>query len=293
LNPIASPIYLLNQDALGKYNSVQDQGVQEVSGAPGGYWSSPAYWQGASGAYVYYDGTAGDAGRPDYLKMYSVTNGLLSTAPLAQSSNLFPIGATPSVSANGASNGIVWAMERADAQGLEPGVQPAALYAYDATNVSSMLYSSASTLSYGVIRDRGGCGTKFAVPTIANGRVYVGTENELDVFGLLGSVNGPNVYLGNPCWAFPASTVGTSASRPIALVNSGNSTLTINNIAFSGTNAADFTQTNTCTSLQPGAKCVITVTFKASVLGPESAFANITDNAVGSPHNIYLIGVGQ
>jgi hypothetical protein len=62
---------------------------------------------------------------------------------------------------------------------------------------------------------------------------------------------------------------------------------------MTGTNSTDFVQTNTCTTLLPGKKCVITVTFKASVLGPESAYATITDNAVGSPHNIYLIGVGK
>jgi hypothetical protein len=293
LSPQTSPIYLVNQANLGKYNSTQDQDVEEVSGAPGGYWSSPAYFQGPTGSYVYFGGVVAEAGKADYLKMFTVTNGLLSTTPTSVSSNLFPVGATPSVSASGTTNGIVWAIERPDALGVSPGVQPAVLFAYDATNVSTMLYSSAATISQGVIRDRGGCANKFVVPTIANGRVYVGTQNELDVFGLLGSVNGPGVYLGNPCWTFPASTVGTAVSQPISLVNSGNANLTVNSIALTGTNAADFSQTNTCTSLIPGAKCVITVTFKASVTGPESAYATITDNAVGSPHNISLIGVGK
>jgi hypothetical protein len=78
------------------------------------------------------------------------------------------------------------------------------------------------------------------------------------------------------------------------LKNSGTATLTISNIAISGSNAADFSQTNTCTSLPPMTKeCIITVGFTASMLGPETAYVTITDNAVGSPHNIYLTGVGE
>jgi hypothetical protein len=292
-NPVASRMYLLNQNSLGKYNATKDQAVEEVVGAPRGYWSSPAYWQGASSAYVYSAGVVAEQGTGDYLKMFSVTNGLLSSAPVAQSTNIFPVGATPSISSNGTADGIVWAVERPNALGVQPGSAAAVLYAYDATNVTTMLYNSASSLSQGVIRDRGGCANKFAVPTIANGKVYVGTQNELDVFGLLGSSSGPSVYLGNPCWTFPASTVGTPVSQPLALLNSGTTTLTVSNIAMTGTNSADFAQTNACTTLLPGKKCVITVTFKASVLGPESAYATITDNAVGSPHNIYLIGVGK
>jgi hypothetical protein len=289
--PVASRIYVLNQNNLGKYNATQDQDVEEVAGAPGGYWSSSAYWQGPSAAFVYSAGVTG-GGKGDYLKMFSVIDGMLSTAPVAQSTHIFPVGATPSISANGTADGIAWAVERTVGLDVQPGAQPAFLYAYDATDLT-MLYNSASALSYGVPRDRGGCANKFAVPTVANGRVYVGTQNELDVFGLLKSSNGPNVYLGNPCWAFPSSTVGTPIQERIKVVNSGSATLTISNIAITGTNAADFTQVNTCTSVKPGAKCAITVTFTASLLGPETAYVMIKDNAVGSPHNIYLIGVGK
>ena len=80
----------------------------------------------------------------------------------------------------------------------------------------------------------------------------------------------------------------------LPLVNSGNSKLTISKIAVTGNNAADFSQTNTCpASLLPGGRCAITLSFTASVLGPEWANVMITDNAIGSPHNVYVIGVGQ
>ena len=123
--------------------------------------------------------------------------------------------------------------------------------------------------------------------------MYVGTQNELDVFGLLGSQTGPGVYLNNPCYTFAPSSIGTAVSVQLPVVNNGNSKLTISKVAVTGNNAADFSQTNNCTSLSPGVKCVITLNFTASMLGPEWAYVTITDNAIGSPHNVYVIGVGQ
>jgi sugar lactone lactonase YvrE len=290
-NPAGSPIYVISQTDLGEYSSSQDNDLQTISGSPGGFWSSPAYWQGPNGAYVYSSGVKAIAGTGDALKMFSVSNGLLSTTPIAQSSNILPVGATPSVSANGTADGIVWAIERPDALGIQPGVGAAVLYAYDATNITNPLYSSAQALSQGVPRDSTGCANKFAVPTIANGKVYVGTQNELDVFGVLGTASGPGVYLANPCWA-PNAPLGTPFTQTFELTNNGNSLLTVSNVAIAGTNAADFTQTNTCSSVQPGAQCAITVTFTASIVGPETANVMISDNAVGSPQNMYIIGVG-
>jgi hypothetical protein len=81
---------------------------------------------------------------------------------------------TPSISAHGTSNGIVWAIDSTNFGG--PG--PAVLHAYDATNVGTELYSSANLLA-----DKAGNGVKFTVPTIANGKVYIGTQTELDVYG--------------------------------------------------------------------------------------------------------------
>lgn len=296
-DPPDSLIYLLNQNALGGYNPLQDQDVEEVVGSAAGYFSSPAYWQGPSSAYVYYGGISGPNGQGDYLKMYTVTNGLLSSTPATQTSNLFPEGTTPSVSAsvsNGVpANGIVWAVERVDPLGLNPGTSPAVLYAYDATNLGTMLYNSTQAVLRGGYRDQGGCGNKFAVPTIANGRVYVGTQNELDVFGPLRAITAPNVFIGNPCWKFPDSVIGTPVSQAISLTNTGNASLTINSLFIAGFNAADFSETNTCATLASGQKCTITISFTASKVGPESGYVMINDNAVGSPHNIYVIGVGE
>lgn len=292
-NPVASRIYLLNQDNLGKYNATQDQDVEEVIGSDIGYLSSFAYWQGASASNVYSAGQTAAGGSGDYLKMFSVTEGLLSTSPAAESTNIFPVGATPSISANGTSNGIVWAIERPQSLNAMPGTSPAVLYAYDATDMT-MLYNSTQALGYGYPLDQGGCANKFAVPTIANGRVYVGTQNELDVFGLVSSRTGPNLLFLDPCWTFPPSALGTPVKQALTLGNNGKATMTISSITITGTNAPDFTETNTCpATLKTATKCVVTVTFKASMLGPETAYVTITDSTVGSPHNMYLLGVGK
>jgi sugar lactone lactonase YvrE len=290
-----SLIYLINQNGLGAYNPSQDQVVQEISGTTGGYFSSPAYWQGEGGTNLYLAGTGAGQRVGDYLKMYSLTNGQLSTAPVAQSTNPFTVGSTPSVSANGSSAGIVWAIERQDPLGTISGTLPAILYAYDATNVSTMLYNSAQQQK----RDQGGCGNKFQVPTIANGKVYVGTQNEVDVFGLLPNnpPAAPGINLSVPCEVFPSQAVGTTSKvRSVVLTNIGNSQTTpleITGVAISGPGAADFAQTNNCSSLAIGALCTISITFTPSVAHPESAYVMITDNAAGSPHNVYLVGPGS
>ena len=287
-----SSIYLLNQNSLGEYNPNQDQVVEEILGSSGGYWSSPAYWQGPSGSYVYLAGAGATQSVGDYLKMYSLTNVQLSTTPVAQSTNQFTVGSTPSISANGSSDGIVWAVKRQDPLGTLSGVKPAILYAYNATNVSTMLYNSAQL----PLRDQGGCGNKFQVPTIANGKVYVGTENEVDIFGLLPTnpTPAPGLNLSSPCEAFSTQAQGTT-SNPVSVIltNSGNSPLEITSISMTGNNAADFSQTNNCTSLASGATCTITITFTPSLAKPETAYVTIVDNAAGSPHNIYLFGSGQ
>jgi len=93
----------------------------------------------------------------------------------------FP-GPTPSISADGTANGIVWAIDSSQygppAQGT---AGPAVVYAYDATNLANELWNSSDAGS----RDVAGNAVKFTVPTIANGKLYVGTQTELDVYGLL------------------------------------------------------------------------------------------------------------
>lgn len=287
----ASPMYLLDQGNLGKYNPTQDQVIQELSGAPGGYWSSPAFWQGTGNgaSYLYLAGTGPEGNSGDTLDQYKLVQGTLSAGSVSQ--NVFNTGATPSVSSNGTTNGIVWAIERTDPLDQRPGDSPAVLYAYDAVSLAMLYNSNQQTTG----RDQPGCGNKFQTPTIANGRVYVGTQTQLDVYGILGSQSGPAVYLSSVCHTFPNTPIGQkSAPLVITIKNIGTGTLTFTSIDLTGVSAKDFVKKNKCgTSLAAGATCRLSVAFKPSTGLPETAFITISDNAVGSPHNIGLVGTGE
>jgi hypothetical protein len=181
-----SPIFLVNGDSMGEASGAD---VQTVDGPQGGYWSGGAYWQSATTTYLYYSGLNSENTAPagDYLRMWTMVDGLFSPpTAVAQSPQKLTIGATPSISANGNTNGILWAIARQDLLSIKPGAKPAILYAFDATNVAHQLYSTTINSA----RDKAGAGVKFVVPTIANGKVYVSTQTELDVYGLLaGSKN--------------------------------------------------------------------------------------------------------
>ena len=173
-------IYVVDRDSFGKYNPNQNLNVQTVKGATKNpLYASPAYWTDSTGTEHVYEG-------PSYgpLRMYNLNSskGILSTGPTSATQYAYP-GPTPSVSANGAVNGIVWAIQRADT-GYSNSCSPTKngiLHAYDATNVSSELYNTTMCPT----RDVMAPATKFSVPTIATGRVYVATSGgEVDVYGI-------------------------------------------------------------------------------------------------------------
>jgi hypothetical protein len=155
-----STIDELNHDFLGGFSSTANQNLLTIpsvlsanlegSGNRGG----PAYWQGQ----VYYVGSAG------YPMQFSLQSGLICTHPIAQSTKLFGYpGGAPVASANGNSNGIVWALQ-VDRYGTN---KPAVLRAFDASNISRQLYNSSDDAT----RDTAGPAVKFTVPTVANGKV--------------------------------------------------------------------------------------------------------------------------
>jgi len=157
-------IYVVDRDAMGKFNSSTDQIYQEINGQlGGGVFSMPAYFNGT----VYY-GAVGDS-----LKAFPIASAKLAAPPSSQTANAFGYpGTTPSISANGAANAIVWAVENGGA---------AVLHAYDAANLATEFYNSNQAVNS---RDQFG-GNKFITPMIANGKVFVGTPNSVAMFGLL------------------------------------------------------------------------------------------------------------
>jgi hypothetical protein len=164
-------IYLIDREHLGHFNSKNNnQIVQDMEKAIGGLWATPAWWNNN----VYFGGSN------DYLRQYTFdpTQGLLSNGAVYATATYFGFpGPSPSISANGAADAIVWALQTDNY-----GSGSATLHAYDATNVGTELYNTGQNFS----RDDPGGSVKFTVPTITNGKVYVPASHRLTVYGLLG-----------------------------------------------------------------------------------------------------------
>ncbi len=184
-------IYLVDRNNLGKFSPATNLNYQSVSGAlaSGGVFSSPAYFNGT----LYY-GAVGDT-----IKAFPFHNARLGAMSSHTAASFVYPGATPSVSANGVSNGIVWATEN---------TTPVVLHAYSVTNLAMEFYNSNQAGS----RDQFGVGNKFITPTIASARVYIGATNSVGVFGLRDTTTltpiqqWRNTYFHNP------SNVGAGAN---------------------------------------------------------------------------------
>jgi hypothetical protein len=159
-------IYVVNRNSMGKFNTQKDNAIYQVinHALAGGIWSMPAYFQNT----VYF-GAVNDS-----LKAFSIENARLVPRPVSKTAATFTYpGTTPSISANGTDDGIVWAVE---ARGDDAGV----LHAYDANDLSNELYNSNQAGMRDAFADN-----KYITPMIANGKVFVGTRSGVMVFGLL------------------------------------------------------------------------------------------------------------
>jgi hypothetical protein len=165
-------IYMIDRDHMGGFNPNNNhQIVQDMENAIGGLWSTPAWWNN----YVYFGGSG------DNLRQYSFdpSTGLLSNSAVATGAFSGYPGPTPSISADGTNNAIVWTIQT-DNYGNNG---QAILHAFDANNVGTELYNSNQNKS----RDQPGISVKFTVPTVVNGKVYVPTATQVSVYGLLGN----------------------------------------------------------------------------------------------------------
>jgi uncharacterized repeat protein (TIGR03806 family) len=160
-------IYLVDRDNMGHYNATNDsQIVQSFATGAGKFFCTPAYFN----HQLYYQGIGG------VMKAYAISNGIFITTPVSTSRTAFNgFGTTPSISANGTRDAIVWAIQTDGA--VRGG--PAVLHAYNATNLAQQLYSSSQLLA----RDNPGAAVKMTLPTVVNGKVFVGAQNALSIFG--------------------------------------------------------------------------------------------------------------
>jgi hypothetical protein len=287
---------VINRDNMGQYSSTSDNIVQEVGGNRA-LFGSPVYFNGK----IYF----GALSSP--IQAFTVTDGLLSTSPTDVGTDYFFFpGTTPSISANGTSNAILWAVNSHAFSNNGPG-GPAVLYAYDAANLSAgALYNSNENLS----RDDPGGAIKFAVPTVANGKVYLGAEGQLSVYGELGGggATAPAIVSANST-TFTVGAAGsftvTATGSPtpsltetgtlptgVTFTDNGNGTATLSGTPASGTAGTyplTFTATNSAGTANQDFTLTVSTTQPPAITSASSttftvgAAGSFTVTATGSP----------
>ena len=218
-------IYLVDRDmgSMGEFDSTMPScsAVECITSAVGAVYSTPTYWNNGTNTVVYFSAYG------DLIKGFTLSNGMLSTSPTVTTTRVYS-GSVPLISANGTTNGILWSV-------INPVTQT--LYAFDATSLIQ-LYNSGQVKS----RDGLGVTAHFDTPIVANGRVYVGANKQLEVFGLL-------PYLTPTAGNNQNGTVGTTlpVTLSVQAVNSlgvGVPGVTVN---FSGGKSGTFSNPTTVT----------------------------------------------
>ncbi len=266
-------IYLINRDKMTTGDNhfdatnTADYVVQILPDRMGACFDTPAYFNGN----IYY------AGLNDNMKIFSLVNGVFpsdSAVSTSSRTNKFP-GATASVSASGTSNGIVWFIQKAN---------PAVLLAYNATDFSTELYNSSQAAGG---RDQPANGVKFATPTIAGGKVFVGGSNSVAVFGLLAGT----FAFSSSAYSVPESN--TTATITVNRTGGTNGAVQVSYATVAGgtaTSNVDYTSVSGVLNWASGES--VPKTFIVPILADNLVEPNETVNlALSNPTNNAALGV--
>ena len=266
-------IYLINRDQLTTGNNHFDSTnsidfvAQSLASRIKGSFDTPAYFNGR----IYY------AGNGDNLKAFALTNGLMSgVGVLTNTARTFSFpGATPVISANGTNSGIVWALQMGT---------PAVLVAGNATNFTTELYNSSQAAGN---RDKLANGTKFALPTVADGKVFVGSSNSVSVFGLLAGT------FSFSSAAYSVQEANTNATITVNRIGGTNGAVQVSYATVAGgtaTNGVDYTSVSGALNWTNGESAP--KTFTVLILNDGQAGPNETVNlALSNPTNNSALGV--
>src|SRR5215472_6698052 len=239
-------LYLVNRDNLGKFNSSADQIVGEISGKIGPLFGTPAYFNGR--IYIISSGQPAVA--------FDLANGnFASAAPsMASSIDFTNESGTPVISANGTTNPILWAIDSVSGT--------AVLRAFDANNLATELYDS----DQNPVRDLAGDYVKFTVPTVINGKVYVGADPQVSVYGLLAQQSPP------PSAQVAVTKSANNKIRPNHTINGGafeltNTTTspeTLTSVTIGFSNPSLFSSAHLVAKLKPAQRNALVTTVPAA-----------------------------
>ncbi len=160
-------LYMLDRDMLGKFQEGADSQILQSIKVRDAY-GAAAYWNG----HIFF------TDRSCVTRDFAIENGLLVAKGMTE--RMSSPGATPIVSADGTKDAILWVVSTKEWNETHMD-KPAVLHAYDARDITHELYNSEQKSE----RDRAGMTVRFAIPTIADGHVFVGARRQLDVYGLL------------------------------------------------------------------------------------------------------------
>ncbi len=314
-------IYVVNRDSMGGFNSGSDQVVQELKNAIGGLFGTAAYWQGMRKGKL--QNLVYVAGSSDYPKMFVISNGLLQTPAASMAANPYAFPPpSPVISANGTSGGIMWFIDSTKYGAPGPPSGPAVLHAFDATDLTNELYNSSMSSA-----DNPGNAVKFTVPTVANGKVYLGTQTQLAAFGLLPTPTPTPTATPTATATTTATPTTTPTATPSATATpvansidlkpkfisfpneaiaddaetSNPVTVTVTNQSGVGfvtflapTISGGFKVTsNGCVGqLAPGKSCELKVAYTPTALGMQRGKLRINSDVQGGPHSVKLKGMG-
>jgi len=234
-------VYLVDRDNMSGFHST-DAMVQSFllnpSNSSTGLWGMPSY----SNNTVYIWGTQ------DNMKSFPISAGKLPTTASKTGSNTsgFP-SPTATMSSNGGANSIAWTVQT---DNYNSGGN-ATLRAYDAGNISSTLYSSSTNSA----RDNPGASVKFVVPTVANGKVYVGTNSGLAVYGLLSGSQqaaAPSISPAGQAFTGTLNVTITDSTPGASIFYSTTGTATTSSTPYTGPIALTSTTTLSAIASAPG-----------------------------------------
>ncbi len=240
-------VYLVNRDNMGHYNSANNNSAVQS-------WSLGGNMIAASGTFWQNTFYIGAASSPLQAYAFNTTTGLFNTGPTSQSnfSVAFP-GLTPVISAAGTSNGILWTVDSSASGTNGAPTGPAVLYAFDPYNLGNELWDSTMAASN---RDQAGNAVKFVVPTVANGKVYVGGVGTLTVYGLLAQAAAADVPMFSPtpgAYLTPQTVTITDATSGAAIYYTlDGTTPTTSSTLYSGPITVPSTATIKAIAAAPG-----------------------------------------
>ena len=266
-------MFLLDQTNLGQFNAASDQIVQGITNSTSTQlFSGPAYFNGSI-----YNVAEGQG-----VKAYSIANASINTTATSTSAATFASGTTPTISANGTSNGIVWALN-IDAFN---GSGAAVLHALNATNLGQELYNSSL-----LARDNPGPAVHFTSPSVANGKVYVPAHLQVSVFGnstfLQAPVISPN---GGVFTNSQTVTLSNSLSGTTIYYTLDGTTPTTNSTLYSGPFAITQTTLVQAMATYPGAvnSPVASASFQNSLSLPPSPWQTADIGSVAFTGSVYF-----